>query len=129
MDLNDSTDSQESLLLEQLQALLDDETECLKSGQMAELQRIATEKMCCFADIQSCMTAARQPSKNSSADAHLRNLLNEIMCKNQLNGQIISALQRFNQGAWEIFFGVQPATYSGLGTAKSSAEHHLIGSA
>jgi flagellar biosynthesis/type III secretory pathway chaperone len=129
MDLNDSTDSQESLLLEQLQALLDDETECLKSGQMTELQRIATEKMRCFADIQSCMTAESQPSKNSSADAHLRNLLNQIMRKNQLNGQIISALQRFNQGAWEIFFGAQPATYSGLGTAKSSAERHLIGSA
>jgi len=63
MDLNDSTDSQESVLLEQLQALLDEEAACLKSGQMAELQRIANEKMRCFADIQSCMTAARQPSK------------------------------------------------------------------
>ncbi|MBE7562848.1 hypothetical protein H7F10_07765 [Acidithiobacillus sp. HP-6] len=129
MDINDSADSQESVLLAQLQALLDDETECLKSGQMEELQQIATEKMRCFADIQSRMTPARQCSKNSSADAHLRNLLNEIMRKNQLNGQIISALERFNQGAWEIFFGAQPSTYSDLGTAKSTAERHLIGSA
>ncbi|MBU2760457.1 flagellar protein FlgN [Acidithiobacillus sulfurivorans] len=129
MHPNDSADSQENLLLTQLQALLDDETECLKSGQMEELQRIATEKMRCFADLQSRMVPARPSTKNSSDDAHLRNLLNEIMRKNQLNGQIISALERFNQGAWEIFFGAQPATYSDLGTAKSTAERHLIGSA
>ncbi len=120
--------SQALQLLEQLHLLLENETACLKAGQMQDLQHIATQKMRCFAQVER-MKSASPTLRNTLRSDTGRALLEEILRKNQLNGQIIQALMRFNQGAWDIFFAHTQPLYTDLGTAQSAPASHLIGSA
>ncbi|MBN2680526.1 flagellar export chaperone FlgN [Acidithiobacillus montserratensis] len=121
--------SQALQLLEQLHLLLENETACLKAGQMQDLQHIASQKMRCFAQVEQMKSASPALLRNTLRSVPGRALLEEILRKNQLNGQIIQALMRFNQGAWEIFFGNSQPLYTDLGTARSAPASHLIGSA
>ncbi|WP_143484226.1 hypothetical protein [Acidithiobacillus marinus] len=95
---------------------------------MQNLQQVASEKMRCFAQLEQ-MKSSNSEFRNTLESVPGRSLLTEILRKNQLNGQIIQALMRFNQGAWEIFFGNSQPIYTDLGTTRSTPANHLIGSA
>ncbi len=114
--------------LEQLGHLLEEEEQCLMSGQLQELQRITQEKTICFDHINE-IESRRSPITNIDDLQRRQSLLTEIIQKNQRNGQIIGALERFNQGAWQILFGAGNPLYTDLGKAKHAAQRHLIGSA
>ena len=119
-------------VLEALLQLLHQEGRCLQSGIMTELEPIAAEKERLYQTISALESQRRtQPSTVTSMgpQAQRRALLEKIVQRNQQNGQIISALERFNQGAWQIFFGTNDPLYTDGGTTQNTTQRHLIGSA
>lgn len=122
----DTALSRQMILLEKLQQLLIEENHCLESGQLSLLEAIVAQKLACYHEI-SLLEKQRERSAESLPARQL--LLEKILHENQRNGQIIRALERFNQGAWEIFFGRANPLYTDGGTTTNTAQRTLIGSA
>ncbi len=119
-------------VLEALLQLLHQEGHCLQSGIMTELEPIAAEKERLYQTISALESQRRTPPSTVTRmglQAQRRDLLEKIVQHNQRNGQIISALERFNQGAWQILFGTDDPLYTDGGTTQNTTQRHLIGSA
>ena len=118
--------------LETLLQLLHQEEHCLQSGDMTALESIAAEKERLYQSISTLESRRHtQPPTATHTDlqAQRRALMGRIILHNQRNGQIIGALERFNQGAWQILFGANDPLYTDGGTTQHTAQRHLIGSA
>lgn len=119
-------------VLEALLQLLHQEERCLQSGIMTELEPIAAEKERLYQTISALESQRRTQSSTVTRmglQAQRRALLEKIVQHNQQNGQIIGALERFNQGAWQILFGTNDPLYTDGGTTQNTTQRHLIGSA
>ena len=118
--------------LEALLQLLRHEGHCLQSGIMTELEPIAAEKERLYQTISALESQRRTPPSpvtHMGLQAQRQDLLEKIVQYNQQNGQIIGALERFNQGAWKILFGINESLYTDGGTTQNTPQRHLIGSA
>ena len=119
-------------VLEALLQLLHQEERCLQSGIMTELEPISAEKERLYQTISTLESQRRTPPSTVARmglQAQRRDLLEKIVQHNQRNGQIIGALERFNQGAWQILFGTNDPLYTDGGTTQNTTQRHLIGSA
>ena len=128
----DATLQQQISALEALLQLLIKEARCLQSGSITELEPIAAEKERLYQNISILESRHCTQAPNlTPVDLRARRkvLLQKIVQHNQLNGQVIGALERFNKGAWQIIFGTDHPLYTDVGTTQNAAQRHLIGSA